>query len=1008
MGLTKTATVELAQRVMHRSRDFAASKWGALLASQLAVLFLCRGLLFGSGGYELYVDPALPASGSLLRGICENSLSLWSSANLGHRILYPAEYVVCGPIVAGLNIGIPAWAISRLLPVVALLVAAAGVVALLAHLRPPARTPSTNGLRLQEATAAFIAAVIYAGSAFSFTELVTGHFLYLVGLAAVPWAAWVILTRRRSLGAILVAGLILGVAYGQIQFVVLAPVSLLLLACVAGSTRAAWRSIGAACVGLVPHLPWILPSIAYRPEINIGSYLIPGTDQGFSISPPNSIRLVGYVTPFVETTVQQWGIVWRPLSFLVVGLAIVGLFSLSLKRAAILVGSLALVIYYQWGAYAPGYGLWSGLVPWPLHGLFRERYSLAFVTLIVITALVYLAFLYLFPLWRWGALVAFAIALVGAVGAFADGHLGPYGLVREDFATSQYLTGFIQNHGGGPVLTIPFGSIVRKQNWPYFGRNPFNLGGPQPVLDTEGDPAAPALPTVKALANALSGSSFADQARAREDIALLGIRYVVDFKNLIGDTNVDRNVVRTNLQALGGRLVWQNADAALWQMSGVPPDELKAGKSLFLSFGGGHPGVAANSAEWGARVVITDGVAPAVLAGIANDPNAVVHLNEREVSTAVVGTRLLVTEPVMVVKGRSLEPRLALYEGVVNGPDTVSFSDGTVVSKNADAVTVIGPANKVFSAKLDAQITMGDLIPAARAVQDTKNSQGRTLIQAGIAAVLTKSDFGPAVAVTAGADEAGLPISLPVRKGARYALSVETSDVAGPQARLAVLVNGTDVLERELPMSSNWHPTALSFTVPADARAIYLYVYLPGSSTGQTSKILVRNLRGSVTEVISQRPFPLNLVELRQAPNLTAPAIAPGSDLVISQEQPSLSWAFSREGADRWWTIRGAAVELVKLRADGFRNIWLIHGPLPGNASLTYLPNALFQVLLAVVWLLLAAATAAVFWIYHWHASRRTALVLLTSRFASDKDEERDRVEGRVTQPTGSSRDEIR
>ena len=93
-------------------------------------MFLCRGLLFGTGGYALYIDSGLPASNLLLRGMCANSLTLWSYSNLGQRNLTPSEYFVCGAINGVLSVGLPAWAISRFLPIAALCIAASGVVVL--------------------------------------------------------------------------------------------------------------------------------------------------------------------------------------------------------------------------------------------------------------------------------------------------------------------------------------------------------------------------------------------------------------------------------------------------------------------------------------------------------------------------------------------------------------------------------------------------------------------------------------------------------------------------------------------------------------------------------------------------------------------------------------------------------------------------------------------------------------------------------------------------------------
>src|SRR5579864_2783833 len=101
----------------------------------IVVLFFSRGLLAGSGGYELYVDPALPASHTLLSGICDRSAELWSPSNLGHRVAFPGDYIVCLGINQALRIGIPAWALSRFIPVLALLLAGTGMALFLLQTR---------------------------------------------------------------------------------------------------------------------------------------------------------------------------------------------------------------------------------------------------------------------------------------------------------------------------------------------------------------------------------------------------------------------------------------------------------------------------------------------------------------------------------------------------------------------------------------------------------------------------------------------------------------------------------------------------------------------------------------------------------------------------------------------------------------------------------------------------------------------------------------------------------
>jgi len=837
------------------------AKLVGLLGTQLAVLFLCRGLLLGTGGYQLYVDPALPASSRLLRGICENSLSLWSSANLGHRVLYPSEYLVCGPIVGGLNAGIPAWFISRLLPVAAMMIAAAGMFTLLAKFRNTARVRSTGAVSSSASAASVVASVIYACSAYSFTELVAGHFLYLISLAALPWAAWILLAWKELLPAVLIAGLILAFAYAQIQFFLIAPVSLLLLALLLNSARLAWRSVGSGIVGLLPHLPWIVPLIVYRPELNLSAYLLPGTDEAFSLSPWNSLRLVGYTPAFVEQTVHQWSGIWRPLSFGLVAVALVGLMGLSLRRAALVLGGIALVVYYQWGAQAPGYRAWSALVPWPMRALLRERYALSYITLIVISLLAYVGFLHLLPRWRIGATLLLLGGLVGGVGAFADGHLGPFGSARESFGTSEYLASYVENNGGGPVLTVPFGSIVRGRDWAYFGRNPFSLGGPKQVLDIEGDPNAAALSIVQALADSLNSRSANDLILAREYMNLIGVRFVIDFKNLTGDTSTDRGLVRSNLQALGARLEWENADAALWKVPGKPGAEVATGKSMFLSFGGVYPGALASSAEWQAHLATLPSATDRVIAGLAGPAHAIVHLTKRDLEVTRLGSQLVVKEPVFLGDGAALQPMRAVYKAEVNG-SAFAFEDGAVAPQPAGTVAVDGPLDRIIGAKMLALIRPSDLLGSSTKVQDTANVDGLSLREAGIASPVVNTEYGPAVALTAARDEAGLPISLPFVNGATFAASVDTLNLTGSQARVAVVSGGKRILEQALPTDKVWRHTQISFLAPTEARDAYLYIYVRGEAPTRVSQLLIRNLQGTLVELHPQVVFTLKLVAL--------------------------------------------------------------------------------------------------------------------------------------------------
>jgi len=280
--------------------------------------------------------------------------------------------------------------------------------------------------------------------------------------------------------------------------------------------------------------------------------------------------MLGYVTPFVEVVLKQWLPIWRTLSFGIVIIASVGLGLLAPRARAIWLIGLCALLYYEWGANAPGYQAWSSLVPWPIHGLLRERYAMSFVVLVMLTVLTYRGATELLALrLRLGA-IAIVIAVIAAVAPFLDGHLGPFGLIRERFDAATTVTDYINVHGAGTVLTIPFGSIIKGPGWAYFGRSPFSIGGPRFVLDAEGAPSSPALPAVQALARSLPSDAALATGETPGYLRLLGVRYVVDWRQLQGDSRLDRPAVLANLVKLGARPVWSDREATLWEFPSAP------------------------------------------------------------------------------------------------------------------------------------------------------------------------------------------------------------------------------------------------------------------------------------------------------------------------------------------------------------------------------------------------------------------------------------------------------
>jgi hypothetical protein len=166
-----------------------------------------------------------------------------------------------------------------------------------------------------------------------------------------------------------------------------------------------------------------------------------------------------------------------------------------------------------------------------------------------------------------------------------------------------------------------------------------------------------------------------------------------------------------------------------------------------------------------------------------------------------------------------------------------------------------GPVNRLFSGRLVGSLPADALIHAVSFIQDTDNVRGVTLSSTGIAARVTHlQDRSTVVEVTAQRDEAGLPILLPFAPGARYLVTVQTKYIAGDPGRVAVVANGmTTVATQALSATPGWKTTQLEFTPPAEARDLYLYVYIPGSDGAKGSSTLVRGVTSFATAVVPDR-----------------------------------------------------------------------------------------------------------------------------------------------------------
>jgi hypothetical protein len=795
---------------------------------------------------------------------------MWSTINLGQRVLYPAEYLACGAIVAGLDFGIPAWFISRFLPIIALCLASIGMFGLLLSVRQAiVRTEPDGTVSTSHVVAASATAVLYACSSFSFTQLAAGHWLYLISIASIPWAGWILVSWQRGFVAVLAGGLLFALAYTQIQFMLIAPASLLIVAMVIGSRRLGVRTILSAAVGVLPHLPWIVPLILYPASVNISAFLVPGTDSRFSIRPFDALRLVGYLTPFSEVAVQPWFALWSVLSAAVLVVAMVGLFRLPRLRAVGTAIAIVLVIYYQWGAGAPGYQLWSHLVPWPMQALLRERYALSFLTLVAISILFFAGAQPSQWIVRSGlrvrrrksvvslrllATATVSCAILGAVGPFVDGHLGPFGSVREDFSTATFLTDYIESHGGGAVLTVPFGSIIRGPDWPTFGRSPFNLGGPAEVLDAEGPSNAPALPLVQALAHSLNEPVAAGNDISAEYARLLGVTYVVEWNQFSGDVPLNRDAVIEHLRHMGAEITWSNPDATLWRMPSTNSRRSAVESHGLLVVSRLHSGATQQADKWHVPLALAESGKVTDVIEAARRSGDLIHIDERSVSVTRDGARVKIGEPVFIAQPETLLEATLLHELTVTGSSDLAFADGTPLPRSAGSVVVGGPIDALYPAKVEAIVTNQRLLISVGGVQDTRNVHGLSLAQAGIAARIVRETSGQQlVSISASLDEAGLPLTLPVVDGAHYSIAFQSQSFDGSVGRVAVLANGATTLlyGRLLSRDAGWSNHTVHFTVPAGTKDLYMYFYLEGSNRSQPARLQLRGLLGTASKILA-------------------------------------------------------------------------------------------------------------------------------------------------------------
>ena len=817
--LLADAHPELVGAGHHRSRrDILLLAVGTLLI----VLVASRSLIGGHGTYQVLIDPGVPPSTGLLDSVCANQDTLLDSANLGSRVLYPSAYVLCDTIRISLHAQVPAWLIARLLGPMLLWIAAFGGALVGRQLTAPLDIG-----RKQRTAFAVIVGSVYALSPFIFDELAASHVYYLAASAAIPFIILLCRTSDRLHPGypIMAVGLLCALAFCQLQYVIFLPV---ILAVFGLWTGARARYFGIALfgfvVGLIAELPWVLADVLFPPQVNLSGYFTSSDLAALSVTPVDAVRLVGYPTPFFESTSGHVFPLVSSVLALMFALAIVSWWHLAPWRrvaVGVLVGS---VILYMWGGRgAPLYGVWSRAIPWALTGLLRERYALGSILAVFIVLGVGYACARLEVRRQWWGVGVAAFFLIFGSWAFWNGHLGPYGSHRTTYPDQGKVASLIatyQRSEPGSVLTVPFGSIVKEPGWPTFGRSPFSIGGPASVLDTEGSASGSTAQVVQSLAAALDTNQGC--ASALPILHRLEVRYVVDWKYLIGDTPVDRTTVLDNLRTCGFHPVLSDDDVTVFVNSSLHAQPVSG---RYLAVGSeADPTNAAVASAWGSPYVeyqphgTRRGQFPA---------GSIAHLGQRDIVFAPGSGGTLYDEPAFLSRGGSLvggSLRYTLDAGRLTPP--LTFGDGAPLLASGSDPNVSGPVDVVYQGS---EVTLplgGATVTAAEHVQDARDVSGTTPAGAGISATV---GAGGAVTLRAVDDVAGLPIRLPVVKSAYYRFDVPVEAGSGSQGTVDLIGNGSVLATA--PLTGPGTTVLLAGEVASYTATLYLYVYQPGGGS---------------------------------------------------------------------------------------------------------------------------------------------------------------------------------
>ena len=795
------------------------------IATGLIIATACRGLIAGHGTYQVLIDPGIPPDSRLLDSVCANQSTLLTSANLGTRVLYPSSYGICAAIRGALHLHVQAWLISRLMAPTLLWIAAFGGAIVCFQI-----TESLNVSKGSRRALSIVIGSIYALSPFIFDELAASHIYFLVASAVIPFTILLLRSpeHRHPIFSIAAAGLLMALAFSQLQYTILLPILLLLFGLWIGASRRYYRlALLAYVVGLIAELPWVLADLLYPPQVDLSSYFTGPELSALSVSPLNAIRLLGYPTPFFEISSGRMLPVVSAVLAMMFGTAAISWWCLSRWRRAAVGLLIGAVLIYIWGARgAPLYGIWSQAVPTVVTGLLRERYAVLSVIAVFVLLGIASACFYLELRQRWLGLVVGMIFLLFGSWAYWNGHLSIYGTHRTTYPDQGRVAGLIaadQRLDGGSVLTVPFGSIVKEQGWPAFGRSPFSIGGPVSVLDAEGSVSGGATPLVQSLAAALD--SVQGCAIARPLLNHLEVRYIVDWKYLIGDSVIDRQLVLNNLAVCGFTPVLSDTYVTVLVDANHRFQHLV--RSRYLAVGSENDTLDQTVASaWQSPAVE---LSPGIPRGSLFPSGSISHLGDRDIDFSQSSGRTQYTEPAFLSQAGRLVGGHLLYSldgGQMNsGPFTLA--DGAPVLSSGTDPNVSGPVDIVYKGTSAELPLAGAAQAAVGNIQNADNVSTMTLSSAGITA--TAGILGT-VTITASADVAGLPIPLPVIKSAYYRIEVPIVTRSGTSGS-AVLVGNGNVLS-SVPIQGDSSTVLLGAEIPSNVVDLYMYIYQPaGGST---------------------------------------------------------------------------------------------------------------------------------------------------------------------------------